>query len=137
MNDNVIWTKHGVSKKEADMYCFVYKLGIVNIPDFISYNDNGDMTTVAIDSVNVADMYTDDAKKVDSDVFEAIRSIVKTLYSNGIVYPDITGYNFIEHKGKVWIIDFEHAHLIGDKEEDPFVEYFIKNTKKEWNPTFL
>ena len=65
-----------------------------------------------------------------------IQKIVKTLYDNNIVYPDITGYNFIEVDGKVWIIDFEHAEfkpLVTD--EDEHVKLFI-NGYNEWNPEF-
>ena len=137
MQDNTYWTKQNVTQKEVDMYRHVQQLGIVNIPEFISYS-NGNMVTKAINSLNVADMYTDDATKVDSDVFDSIRSMIKIMYCNGIVYPDITGYNFISHQGKVWIVDFEHAHRIGERDEDPFVKDFIYGKKRvEWNSTFL
>jgi hypothetical protein len=45
-------------------------------------------------------------------------------------YPDITGYNFIEHNNKLWIIDFEHAHI-----RDTFVDKFIHG-RNTWNPRF-
>ena len=55
-----------------------------------------------------------------------------------IIYPDITGYNFIEHDNKIWIIDFEHSFFrTKDKENvnEKFVKKFIQNPL-EWNPYF-
>lgn len=58
-----------------------------------------------------------------------ITTISLALYNHGIVYPDITGYNFIESQGKIWIIDFEHAYTV-----DPFVIQFIRERGETWNP---
>jgi tRNA A-37 threonylcarbamoyl transferase component Bud32 len=57
------------------------------------------------------------------------------LAENNIEYPDITGYNFIEHDNKIWIIDFEHSSFINKTMKDPFVNKFIGGSNK-WNPEF-
>ena len=84
--------------------------------------------------MNVADFYGDKNRDTSPELFEKIRDIIKTLYENNIVYPDITGYNFIEYNNEVWIIDFEHSNfkpLLSDE----FVLEFINGANK-WNPQF-
>ena len=41
-------------------------------------------------------------------------SVVAGIHRNGYVHRDITPSNLIVCKGKVWVIDFELAHRIGD-----------------------
>jgi hypothetical protein len=53
-----------------------------------------------------------------------------------IEYIDITGYNFIEKKGKVYIIDFGDAiYKKKDKEMNWFLSYFLGG-HNGWNPDF-
>jgi serine/threonine-protein kinase RIO1 len=69
-------------------------------------------------------------------LFTKIRKVIRFLYDNYIIYPDITGYNFIEHAGKLWIIDFEHSDF-KTQQKNIFVEEFIANaTYYKWNPWF-
>ena len=63
------------------------------------------------------------------DVYERCRNIIVTLRDEGIIYPDITSYNFIlDDDNNLWIIDFGHAHEISW-----FIGDFI-NGHNGWNP---
>ena len=119
------------------MHKHVYSLGIVKTPEILAYNrDTQVMLMKKINYMNVADYYGDEDTDTSPNLFNKIRDIIKTLYDNNIVYPDITGYNFIEYNKEVWIIDFEHANfkpLVSD--DDGFVIDFINGLNK-WNPRF-
>ena len=70
------------------------------------------------------------------DRYKNIDLAINYLRENNINYPDITGYNFIEYKDKIYIIDFGDANLIEDENEtSPFVNDFI-NGLNQWNPDF-
>ena len=134
-NKNV-YVKLNVKKHEYDMHKHIYDFNIVNVPKIISYDlHNRILTMEKIENMNIADMYGEDAANLDEYYFDQIRTIIKKLALNNIEYPDITGYNFIEHDNKIWIIDFEHSKFIKDKMEDPFVSKFIYGLNK-WNPRF-
>ena len=69
-----------------------------------------------------------------------IINILIYLYENNIVYPDITGYNFIveEITEKLWLVDYEHSFFLlfsSYNEHNQFVEEFIQG-KPSWNPYF-
>ena len=68
---------------------------------------------------------------------EKIKNIIQILYDSGIIYPDITGYNFIESRRSkninVWIFDFEHAEIL--PKPNDFVEAFLGGLN-DWNPDF-
>ena len=80
-------------------------------------------------------MYGDSPKRIPKYIFDEIRIIIKSLYDHGIIYPDITGYNFIECDGKIWIVDFGHAYFKKENANDLFVTKFIKGHDR-WNPHF-
>ena len=125
------FSKSCVSKHEYNMHKHVYDLRIVNIPKIISYDEATQiMVMEKINNMSVSDMYGEELKCVDKNIIKKIRNIIKTLLKNNIIYPDITGYNFIEYDKKIWIIDFEHASLI-----NPFINKFI-NGIKHWNLDF-
>ena len=93
-----------------------------------------------IDGMSVSDMYGENANAVPSSIFDEIRGIVRELYVAGIVYPDITGYNFmIDKSDRIWIIDF--GHVTRSKRKDKcigghnFIEKFIGG-HNGWNPDF-
>jgi len=89
-----------------------------------------------IDTMCLADMYGDKAEDLPSELWKPIHTIVKTLYDeDNIVYVDITPYNFIEHKNKVYIIDFGDAYYKDTKPRDWFHKTFL-NTPYGWNPDF-
>ena len=127
------YTKYGVKQHEYDVHKYVYNLKLekVNIPKIISYDKEKEIMVMhKINALNLSDMFGEKSSDIDEYYFDEIRTIIKTLSDNGIEYPDITGYNFIEHANKIWIIDFEHAHI-----RDTFVDKFIQGRNK-WNPRF-
>jgi len=135
MNTNEIstYTKYGVKQHEYDVHKYVYNLKLekVNVPKIISYDKEKEIMVMhKINALNLSDMFGEKSSDIDEYYFDEIRTIIKTLSDNGIEYPDITGYNFIEHDNKIWIIDFEHAHI-----RDTFVDKFIQGRNK-WNPRF-
>ena len=137
-NTAYYYIKHNVLEHEYAMHKHIYHLGIVNTPKIIAYDrETKVMVMEKINFMNLSDFYGEDAKNISSELFAKIKAIIKTLYINNIVYPDITGYNFVEYDDKIWILDFEHAdfrpHL-----HDAFVEQFIadKPLKQKWNPQF-
>ena len=131
------YIKQGVKKHEYEMHRHVNLLGIVNSPKIVNYDAEKEvMVMEKIDNMNVSDYYDEFAKGVPKPLMKKIQKIIKASYDNNIVYPDITGYNFIEFDGKVWIIDFEHAEfkpLVSH--EDEHVKLFIDGYH-EWNPEF-
>jgi serine/threonine-protein kinase RIO1 len=52
----------------------------------------------------------------------------------GIEYPDITPYNFIKVKNKIYIIDFGDAKY-RDKETNWFLTEFMDG-ENSWNPDY-
>jgi len=129
----ITYTKYGVKQHEYDVHKYVYNLNLekVNVPKIISYDKQKEIMVMhKINALNLSDMFGEKSSDIDEYYFDEIRTIIKTLSDNGIEYPDITGYNFIEHDNKIWIIDFEHAHI-----RDTFVDKFIQGRNK-WNPRF-
>ena len=136
-DESLYYIKQGVKQHEYDMHQHINLLGVVNSPKIVNYDAQKQvMVMEKIGNMSVSDYYDEYAKGVPKPLMKKIQQIVKTLYDNNIVYPDITGYNFIEFDGKVWIIDFEHAQFKPLVEElDEHVELFI-NGLHEWNPQF-
>lgn len=133
--DELYYIKHSVSLKEYEMHKYVQRLGIVNVPKILAYDrDTRIMLMERVNYMNVADYYGEKDADITPELFQKIRNIIKTLYDNNVVYPDITGYNFIEYKEKIWIIDFEHSNFKPLLQDD-FVVQFINGTNK-WNPRF-
>ena len=134
-NHNTYYVKQDVKEHEYMMHKYVYDMNIVNTPEIISYNkDTNTMVMRKIDNMCVSDMYGENSEDIDEHLFDKIRHIIKTLYDNNIMYPDITGYNFIEYDNKVWIIDFEHSKKC-NKITNRFINKFI-NGLNRWNPEF-
>ena len=133
---NNYFIKENVSLKEYKTHNYVYNLGIVNMPKIIHYDKKTKkMTMEKINAMNISDFYGEEAENISEELFDRIRSIIKTLYDNNILYIDITGYNFIEYDDKIWIIDFEHAKY-NTKKINKFVEKFLAGAN-EWNPEFI
>jgi len=133
--NDLYYVKHSVSVKEYEMHKHVHSLGIVNVPKILAYDrDTRIMLMERVNYMNVADYYGEKDADITPELFQKIRNIIKTLYDNNVVYPDITGYNFIEYKEKIWIIDFEHSNFKPLLQDD-FVVQFINGTNK-WNPQF-
>ena len=135
MADNE-YVKRNVTLHEYEMHKLIYELDIVNVPRPISYDaSTSTLVMERIDNLDISNMYGDDINLVPSDIVDYIRMIIGTLLLNDIAYPDITGYNFIQKDGTVWIIDFEHAKLITKSSIEPFIVKFI-NGYNSWNPDF-
>ena len=142
MSESKTFVKQHVSYKEFFMHDHIYTLslssnGLLNVPKIINYDVNKqEMTMEKINHMNVSDFYGDHESNISAELFTQIHCIISYLYDNHIVYPDITGYNFIECGGKLWIIDFEHSDFHTHK-KDTFVEKFIINYDyNKWNPRF-
>ncbi len=134
--EDFIYEKHNVEYNEYLMHKVVNELNIVNCPKIIDYNiEKKILKMEKINNMSISDFYGEKAENISDEIFHKIRTIIMVLYNNGIVYPDITGYNFIELDDDIWIIDFEHAHYIEEGTND-FVEKFIYG-ENNWNPDFL
>jgi len=133
------YTKQNVSFHEYQMHKYIYDLSQsinINVPRIINYNiESKTLIMEKINHMNISDYYGENINNIDNNIIDKIRDIITILYDHNIVYPDITGYNFIEHDGQIWIIDFEHASFMTNK-KDTFVEEFI-NGLHSWNPRFL
>ena len=92
----------------------------------------------------LADIYTDDPKKVPDWIWAEIHRILSVLFEcDGIEYIDITAYNFILEEGsdKIWIIDFGDAYYskAGQTDDKKPVNWFLREVldgEKSWNPDF-
>ena len=97
----------------------------------------GKLVMENLEEMCIADMYGDEAKNIPALIWTQMRNIVKTLYEDECVeYIDITGYNFIEKNGKVYIIDFGHAKY---SKKDVPINWFLKkflDGENEFNPDF-
>ncbi len=137
-----VYTKQNVEFNEYYIHYLVYKLGIVNVPKIYSYNaSTKELKMEKINEMNISDMYGDELSSVPRILISKIRKIIRLLDDNMIDYPDITGYNFIEYKDKMWIIDFGHAKLrSNDVPTTKFIDDFtgeIGNWDEiSWNPEY-
>ncbi len=88
-----------------------------------------------IDAECLANVYGDDPSNIPKWIWNDIRKIVEILFvEEGIEYIDITGYNFIEKDGQIYIIDFGDA-----KYTDGNVNWFLKeflDGENSWNPDY-
>ncbi len=97
--------------------------------------DNNRVCMERIDAECLANVYGDDPSNIPKWIWNDIRNIVETLYTEeGIEYIDITGYNFIEKNGRICIIDFGDA-----KYTDGNINWFLKeflDGENSWNPDY-
>jgi len=136
------YIKSDVSFKEFMMHEYIYNLslesnGILNVPKINEYDVKTQIMSMEnIPNMCVSDFYGEAATNIDEELFAKIREVIQFLYDNYIIYPDITGYNFIEYGDKLWIIDFEHSDF-KTHQKNVFVEEFIANAHyNKWNPWF-
>jgi len=142
MADFPVYIKHDVGMHEYVMHKHIYELNILNVPRIISYDyHNKILTMEKVNNMSISDFYGEQIDQVPNNIVNKIREIIKRLHDNGIEYPDITGYNFIEYGNGIWIIDFEHTKFV-DKDSIKksnnyeFIINFI-NGLNSWNPEFL
>ncbi len=140
MESAVYFVKENVSLHEYNMHNYIYNnfSTILNVPKIESYNrKTKQLIMQKIPAMCLADFYGESMEAVPPSIIAEIRKIIKILHVNHIVYPDITGYNFIvDYYGTVWIIDFEHCYF-DYGQGDPFVNAFISaKDGNSWNPDF-
>jgi tRNA A-37 threonylcarbamoyl transferase component Bud32 len=88
-----------------------------------------------LDTECLADVYGEDPEEIPEWIWDQIRIMVRTLIEEeGIEYPDITPYNFIEKDNKIYIVDFGDAKYI-DGDISWFVQEFIDG-ENSWNPDY-
>ena len=84
----------------------------------------------------LADVYGEDPADVPKWIWNQIRIMVKTLLDEeGIEYPDITPYNFIQKGNRVYMVDFGDARYVNNEPISWFVEEFIQG-ENYWNPDY-
>jgi hypothetical protein len=136
MSNNDFYVKKNVSLHEYAMHKYIQELEVFNVPKIIAYDiERKILVMEKINHMNVSDFYGEESENVPEKIFNEIRNIIKNLVKYNIEYPDITGYNFIEHDNKIWIIDFEHTRTITGKLNN-YVNKFINGLNK-WNPDFI
>lgn len=90
-----------------------------------------------LEEMCIADTYGEDINKIPKHIMSQIWAILWTLYwTCDIEYLDVTPYNFIESKGRVWVIDFGHAHYRRKKTDSYLKNVLNKGKISKWNPAF-
>ena len=121
-------------KKDVDLQQMAVNMGlspIIYCTDMESYIEMEDL-----EEMNIADKYGNEIYDIPEYILDQIYSIILRLYKEcGIQYIDVTPYNFIEKKGKVWIIDFSKAYIGGTL--DSYLKKVLNNRKIiDWNPYY-
>jgi tRNA A-37 threonylcarbamoyl transferase component Bud32 len=137
--------KRNVKLHEYLIYKYVLNIGFKFVPNIFEYDKiNEILTTLKINNLSISDIYGEEFENVPKIYIKQIKNIIKQLFEKNIIYPDITGYNFIIDKlDKVWIVDFgdcfyydnKSTEYIDSNEHIIFVKQFINNPDK-WNPYF-
>jgi RIO-like serine/threonine protein kinase len=85
------------------------------------------------------EIYGDEPSNIPNNVWTQIRYIVRQLYyQEGIVYVDITPYNFMmDEEENVLIIDFGDAYYEEEGQiRNWFHQEFLDDCINSWNPDF-
>ncbi len=154
-NTNLLTDKNYFIKdsniSEFVIYDYIYKLtedcrDIIHMPKVFNFdNITQKISMEKITHMNISDFYGENWNEVPKWIQLEIKKIIKTLFFKGIIYPDITGYNFIEEDEKIWIIDFEHSFIYNlsydrmsptQKIHYDFLQKFISDENCGWNPYF-
>jgi tRNA A-37 threonylcarbamoyl transferase component Bud32 len=125
------------TKLEIELQQIASKYGFCPKISSVNFTDVG--CTIMMEHIKspcLADMYGDLPSALPSHLWEKIHHIVETLYmQEGIVYIDITPYNFIMHEGKIYIIDFGDAYYKDTQPSNWFHKEFLADPCA-WNPDF-
>lgn len=136
------FTKTDVTFHEFQMYQHIDSLHLPFIPKLIKYDPaKKTLTMQHIQGMTLSDFYGENFDVLPDRVTDELRDMISTLYGNNIVYPDITGYNFMLEEGtdNFWLIDFEHCYFSGATSymnHTTFVREFISGKQNCWNPYF-
>lgn len=149
LEDKVI--KKNIKNHEFAMHTKINEIIPEASPKIINYDVvKNTLTMEKIQGNNLYDIYGDDFNSLPDNIYLQIKHIINVLYSNNVLYIDITPFNFIEDNGKIFIIDFEHSCFLKTNkkshvyvpikntvysENHRFVKKFLKNLKS-WNPYF-
>jgi tRNA A-37 threonylcarbamoyl transferase component Bud32 len=151
--DTYYHLKKNVQTKEYRIYKYLENLDLPFVPKLYSYDKKTQtLKTQKINGLNLSDLYGEKWENIPDNIMEKVRDIITKLYEIGIIYPDITGYNFIQdHQSKIWVVDFEHCFYfnnyninpiettIEDKEQQSHIEFVIQfcfENIQSWNPHF-
>jgi tRNA A-37 threonylcarbamoyl transferase component Bud32 len=110
------------------------------IIEVIHHNNRTDITMEAVNGLCLAKIYSDNPIDIPSFVWKQIHKIISSLfYNDGIEYIDISSYNFMMVKDKVYIIDFGHAYWCDESKiiKNWFLHDFIEDELNEFNPDFF
>ena len=125
------------SYNEIELQSIAAKYGFS--PEIIDTTDIDNSCFIHMEDLNafcLADVYGEDADDIPTRIWDQIREMVKTLLDEeGIEYPDITPYNFIEKENKVYMIDFGDAKYVDYNNISWFVQEFIEG-ENYWNPDY-
>jgi tRNA A-37 threonylcarbamoyl transferase component Bud32 len=123
--------KGGVTEHEAAMQRRAAKLLPAHVPHVLRYEKARlRMKMSLVSGCTLAYMYGNDCRAIPAWVWGEVRRLVRTLYEGGVVYPDITSYNFmIDADEKIWIIDFEHCTT---REPGPFAAGGAPAPGEQW-----
>jgi RIO-like serine/threonine protein kinase len=148
--DNYCYYKPNVTLHEYKMYKYLDNLEFKYIPKLYDYNkDTKVLKTQKIYGMTIADLYGENWNNIPKLITKQIRDIITRFYTMGIVYPDITGYNFIQDNktSRIWVVDFEHCFCMNLFSREPcyndeeikhieFVKKFCFKNACCWNPNF-
>ena len=137
------FTKENVEESEYLLQLKTYNSGIPTIKP-ISYNKHTKILKMEKHhGMSVADMFGDTPEGlqeiIKNGTMKKIKLIVEKLKNIGIIYPDVTGYNFmIDNDNNISIIDFGHAFELTKKQYSHvmFVKDFTSNKHEYWNIEF-
>lgn len=134
--------KTGVTFHEFKIYEYINSLNLYFVPRLINYDASSKTLTMQfIKGMTFCDFYGEKFDDLPAGVKNEIRNMISNLYENNIIYPDITGYNFLvqDRTEKFWLVDFEHCFFHGAhsyNEHNKFVEDFIEGKANSWNSYF-
>lgn len=133
--------KINVSNKEYIIQKLLYNLQHpqINVPRIYYYDKKNCIIVMQkIPEMCIADLYGENYDNLPEIIKDKLYETISLLYYNNYEYPDITGYNFIYYKTKIWILDFEHANYdIDNHKKHSFMNDFVQGKVFGWNPEFL
>ncbi len=94
---------------------------------FIEYDD--------IQEMNVDDMF---GEEIPLNVMNAIWGALHILYYIcKIEYHDVWPRNFIWKDGRIWVVDFEDAHIVNNNSPSQYTKQIFEIGRIDnWNPEF-
>jgi tRNA A-37 threonylcarbamoyl transferase component Bud32 len=114
--------------KEIKLQQIASKYGFT--PKILGVTKNSSEYMIRMEKINtrcLAESWGDEPSHIPDKFWDQIRCIVKLLFlREGIEYVDITPYNFLEKKDKIYLIDFGHAYFTPDESKITPTNWFLK-----------